>query len=304
MKRATIPFFLSVALSSQLASAEFGKETVVDDDPEPPREAAAPATISIPAEATAKTAGESNGGQAGVGFNYDFGTGYLRARINIAAAPFEVKNGKPADYGAMLLQPDLKGASVAVDAAGIYRTGSFFVAGGGGLRVSPQMTWKLETTTVDAMGVATTTVDSRDAMSLALMGGLFVGFDLPGPTPELRAAITLEVPLTLRALMGPVTADGDFLLRTLGDKNTVFLGAEPRVRVRVGDLGVFASFPMLATFNSGAVPGLTGVNVILGAEVRGDVVRWQVSTSTTPRDRARPPSPETTRARSAAQFSL
>ncbi len=298
------PLVVLFCLSSTLARADWPPEVVVEDEKATDLEVPE-GTVSLPAEASAKTnADGSAGGQAGVGFKYDFTGGYLRARINIAAAPFEIRNGKPGDYAAFLLQPDLKGATVAVDAAKIWRPGAWHLAAAGGIRVSPKMVWAVETTTTDAAGATRTTTDARDAIAASLVAGFVAGLDLPGPTPELQAHITFEVPLTLRVLMGPSSQDGDFLLKTLGDKNTVFLGIEPRVRVGVGDLAVFASLPMLATFNAGNVPGLTGINFIVGAEVRGDVVSWTVGGSTKSRQRRAEEPASARRSRSAAQLSL
>jgi hypothetical protein len=250
-------------------------------------------TVSVPAEAVTKLTNGAPGANGSLGITFVGRSMYVRAKIAIAPSPVETTNGSQQDYRTLLLQPDVQGASVAADGAWsrvIESAVPLLFHAGASIKVSPQLIWKFEDRVLDANmmpvldsdGKPRLTTTRQDFSAAAFSAFFRLTLNLNGAVgnKSAEAQIALEIPITLRTLFGTGIQDVAFVERALGTKSTLFFGSEPKLLVGLGNISVFAAFPVLVSIGGAAAPGLTGFNVYFGAAVRGDVLSWDLGAAT------------------------
>lgn len=231
------------------------------------------AIIRIPAEAASNLSTEGKGAaNAGLAFEYETASSYVRVRGNLGANAFTLSNAERKSYANIVLQPDSSGFSFAVDGCKLWGNSHTITAGiGGHLRISPYMTWSVDEITVDAMtNVPTKMTYSGDITSAALLLGGMLHWNVSS-LKDLPIRVGLTGGASLRGIVGDI--DDGLLMRTLGTSSKLFGGGELRLQVKVRDFGFFGRMPFLWSFSDrGQIQGLTGIRFLFGVEISGKFI--------------------------------
>lgn len=236
--------------------------------------------LRIPGEASATgnaTAGTPTGDLSS-GVEYAFEGGYFRGRINFGAAGFEVK-GAQRDFAALVLQPDVRGVSAALDYAQWWALRDRFYLGYGvGLRASPFTTWAYEVTTEDPITHALTTTTIRDSVVVGSgLAALVLHWKIHDGDP-VDVSFGIDAGFSVRGLLGTGAQTPALLANTLGTTERVFYGFDVRAKLKLGDIAFFAGIPVHFGAQSD-VFGLTGPQFVIGAEVQGTVFQTAIGGS-------------------------
>jgi len=250
-----------------------GQTPVGEDANSPPREETfKKGSIRLLGQGSGNVSSERTvAGSGALGFQYEEQKGYIRAKVNAGLSGIELKNEPTKEYASMILQPDIRGFSLALDGAYKLPFGRHNLVVGGAFRTSPYVNWTVEVPMTDPITMMPKIeTHSNSIVTLGLVLGLGYLFHIE--YENLNVAFEATGNFSMRALAGDATNDLVLMKNTLGTTAQFFLGGELRFKMYLNDVKFFMALPFLYVPTADAnVEGLTGFRVLFGLEIDGNL---------------------------------
>lgn len=190
------------------------------------------------------------------------------ALITVAGTADTLVGDSPATFARALLNPGTSGQGSA--ASGLLDYQRFWHYGGNSQRIGAHVYTSFSRSTWRFQGADT--VRSSDLTVLA--GGLRASWLAIGRDEDSDGnsfSVTLEAGYTVRGIDGDAARDSEFKRRSLGTSRSVFHGPEFAFAIQLRQITASATVPILGAFGGPRVPGLTGVQPVVGFSINAPI---------------------------------